>query len=130
MTGSGASTCDRWLVSSLRAADPVQLLLFSWQVKLVESSVLAKNTEMRADGRRLEDVAAAPAGVGPVGMLGQRTVNRIAVVDGDEEQVWTAALRDLDSGIEGSVPRCRPLISDLPEVKIAGAAGLAGYPLV
>ena len=85
---------------------------------------------MRADGRRLEDFAAAPAGVGPVGMLGQRAIGRTVVVDGDEEQVWTAALRDLDSGIEGSVPRCRPLISDLPEVKIAGAAGLAGNPLI
>ena len=68
--------------------------------------MLAENTEMRADGRRLEDFAAAPAGVGPVWMLGQRAINGTVVVDGDEEQVWTAAVRDLDSSIKSSVPRC------------------------
>ena len=68
--------------------------------------MLAENTEMWADGRRLEDFAAAPAGVGPVGMLGQRAVHRTVAVDGDEEQVRTAALRYVDTGIEGGVPRC------------------------
>jgi len=61
---------------------------------------------MRADGRRLEDFAAAPAGVGPVGMLGQRAINRTAVVDGDKEQVRTTTLRYIDISIEGGVPRC------------------------
>jgi hypothetical protein len=106
MTGPGASTCDRWLVSSLRATDLVQLLLFSWQVEIAERSVLAKNAEMRADSRCLEDLTAAPAGVGAIGMLGERAVCRTAVIDGDKEQVWTAALRNVDSGIEGSIPRC------------------------
>ncbi len=68
-------------------------------------SVLTENTEMRADSRRLEDFAAAPAGVGPVGMLGQRAINRTAVVDGDKKQV-RARLRYVDTGIEGGVPRC------------------------
>ncbi len=68
--------------------------------------MLAENTEMRADGRRLEDFAAAPAGVGPVGMLGERAINRTVVVDGDKKQVRAAALRYVDTGIEGGVPRC------------------------
>ncbi|EMA25210.1 hypothetical protein C443_03404 [Haloarcula argentinensis DSM 12282] len=67
--------------------------------------MLAKNTEMRADGRRLEDFAAAPAGVGPVGMLGQRAINRTVVVDGDEKQVRTTTLCYVDISIESSVPR-------------------------
>jgi len=65
--------------------------------------VLAENTEMRADGRRLEDFAAAPAGVGPVWMLGQRAINGTVVVDGNEEQVRTATLRYVDTGIEGAL---------------------------
>ncbi|GGM51271.1 hypothetical protein GCM10009006_35550 [Haloarcula argentinensis] len=100
------------------------------QAEIAEGSVLAKNTEMRADGRRLEDFAAAPAGVGPVGMLGQRAINRTVVVDGDKEQVRTTALRYIDIGIERSVPRRRLALSDLLEVEITGPAGLAGYPLV
>ncbi|EMA18415.1 hypothetical protein C435_09434 [Haloarcula marismortui ATCC 33799] len=68
--------------------------------------MLAEYTEMWADGRRLEDFAAAPAGVGPVWMLGQRAINGTVAVDGDEEQVRAAALRYVDTGIEGGVPRC------------------------
>ncbi|EMA09303.1 hypothetical protein C436_19213 [Haloarcula marismortui ATCC 33800] len=68
--------------------------------------MLTENTEMRADSRRLEDFAAAPAGVGSVRMLGQRAVHGTVVVNGDEEQVRATALRYVDTGIKGGVPRC------------------------
>ncbi|GAA5476407.1 hypothetical protein Hhis01_03843 [Haloarcula hispanica] len=61
---------------------------------------------MRADGRRLEDLATAPAGVDPVGMLDQRAVRRTVAVDRDEKQVRAAALCYVDTGIESGVPRC------------------------
>ena len=68
--------------------------------------MLAENAEMWADGRRLEDLAAAPAGVDPVGMLGERAINRTVVVDGDKKQVRATTFRYVDTGIEGGVPRC------------------------
>lgn len=43
---------------------------------------------------------AAPAGVGAVGMFGEREVYTTVVAEGAEEQVWTAVLRYVETDVK------------------------------